>query len=207
MIKVHHLNQSRSQRVLWLLEELGLDYEIVPYTRDPETRLAPPALKAVHPLGKSPVIEDGGRVVAESGTIIEYLTETYGKGKMMPAPGTDEYWRYKHFLHFAEGSAMLPLMLFLYTNRLGDAGKPLHERIFGEIDNHFSYLNQELEGREFLVGDALTGADIQNGFVLENPYAMGLLEQYPNLKRYIEMIHSRPAYARAIERGGTPVMS
>lgn len=207
MIKVHHLNQSRSQRVLWLLEELGLDYEIVPYTRDPETRLAPPALKAVHPLGKSPVIEEDGRVVAESGAIIEYLIETHGGGMMMPKPGTDDYWRYKHFLHFAEGSAMLPLMLFLYTNRLGDAGKPLHERIFGEIDNHFSYLNAELEGRDFLVGDGLTGADIQNGFVLENPYAMGLLENYPNLKRYIEMIHARPAYSRAMERGGTPVMS
>lgn len=207
MIKVHHLNQSRSQRVLWLLEELGLDYEIVPYARDKETRLAPPELKAVHPLGKSPVIEDNGRIVAESGAIVEYLIETHGGGMLMPKPGTDDYWRYKHFLHFAEGSAMLPLMLFLYTNRLGDAGKPLHERIFGEIDNHFSYLNKELEDRAFLVGDSLTGADIQNGFVLENPYAMGLLEQYPNLKRYIEMIHARPAYARAIARGGTPVMS
>lgn len=205
MIKVHHLEQSRSTRALWLLEELGLDYEIVPYKRDAKTRLAPPELKRVHPLGKSPVIEDGGNVVAESGAIVDYLAQTYGKGKLVPAQGTDEYWRYAHFLHFAEGSAMLPLMLFMYTSRLGDAGKPLHERIFGEIDNHFSYLNGELEGRDFLVGDSLTGADIQNAHVLENAYAGGLLEQYPNLKRYLEAMHDRPAYKRAVERGGSPV--
>lgn len=207
MIKVHHLGQSRSTRILWFLEELGLDYEIVPYERDAETRLAPPELKAVHPLGKSPVLEDGRRVIAESGAIIEYLGETYGSDRFIPKPGTDDYWRYKHFLHFAEGSAILPLMLFLYTSRLGDAAAPLHPRIFGEIDNHFSYLNNELEGREFLVGDGLTGADIQNAYILENAYAGGMLEQYPNLKRYIEAMHARPAYGRALERGGSPVLT
>jgi glutathione S-transferase len=205
MIKVHHLNQSRSTRVLWMLEELGLDYEIVAHERDAKTRLAPPSLKAVHPLGKAPVLEDGELKIAESAAIIEYLIETYGQGQFRPASGTDDYWRYVHFLHFAESSAMLPLMLFMYTNRLGDAGKPLHERIFSEIDNHFSYLNAELEGRDFLAGDSLTGADVQNIQVLENPYAMGLLEQYANLKRYVEAMHARPAYQRAIEKGGTPV--
>jgi len=205
MIKVHHLDQSRCTRVLWFLEELGLDYEAVTYVRDPETRLAPPELKKVHPLGKSPVIEDGDLLIAESGAIMEYLTETYGADEFMPAADSGDYWRYKHFLHFAEGSAMLPLMLFMYTNRLGDAGKPLHERIFSEIDNHFSYLNAELEGRDFLVGGSLTGADVQNAYLLENPYAMGLLEQYLNLKRYVETMHERPAYKRAVDKGGSPV--
>lgn len=205
MIKLHHLNQSRSQRILWLLEELGLDYEIVPYKRDKETRLAPAELKSIHPLGKSPVLEDDGRVYAESASIIEYLIETYGGGKFRPEQGTDEFWRYNHFLHFAESSAMLPLMLFMYTSRLGDAGAPLMPRIMEEMDNHLSYLNLELGESNFLVGGDLTGADIQNSFVLENPYAMGLLEQYPNLKRYVESIHGRPAYQRAIEKGGSPV--
>jgi len=208
MIKVHHLSQSRSTRILWLLEELGLEYEIISYERDAVSRLAPPELKEIHPLGKSPVIEDDGRMVAESGSIIEYLIEAYGSNsKLAPAPRTDDYWRYNHFLHFAEGSAILPLMLYLYTSRLGDAAAPLHPRIFSEIDNHFSYLNKELEGREFLVGDDLTGADIQNTYVLENPYSMGLLDQYANLKRYVEFMHARPAYHKAIERGGSPAFT
>ncbi len=207
MIKLHHLNQSRSQRILWLLEELGVEYEIISHERDKETRLAPPELKSIHPLGKSPVLEDDGRVYAESASIIEYLIETYGNGKFRPASGTDDFWRYNHFLHFAEGSAMLPLMLFMYTSRLGDAGAPLMPRIMSEMDNHLSYLNVELGESNFLVGDDLTGADIQNSFVLENPYAMGLLEQYPNLKRYVEAFHARPAYQRAIEKGGSPVFN
>jgi len=207
MIKVYHLNQSRSQRALWLLEELELTYEIVPYERGKESRLAPPELKVIHPLGKSPVIDDGGLIIAESGAIVEYLIETYGKGEFMPAAGTNDYWRYKHFMHFAEGSAMLPLMLFLYTGRLGEAAAPLHPRIMGEIDNHFRYMNTELEGRDFLVGNDLTGADIQNTYVLENPYAGGLLDQYPNLKRYVEAMHARLAYRQAVKRGGTPVFT
>ncbi len=202
MITLHHLNDSRSQRVLWLLEELGVPYEIVSYTRNKETRLAPPELKAVHPLGKSPVIEDGDRVVAESGAIVEYLTATYGDGKFTPAPGTDDYWRYVHFMHFAEGSAMLPLLLALYTGPLGDAAAPLHPRIFGEIENHFSYLESKLEARDFVTGDSLTGADFQILFVLEAANANGLLEPYPNLKRYVAAMQARPAYQRALKHGG-----
>lgn len=202
MIKLHHLNDSRSQRILWLLEELNLDYEIISYTRNEETRFAPPELKNIHPLGKSPVIEDGALVVAESGAIVEYLTEVYGKGAFTPKRETDDYWRYLHFMHFAEGSAMLPLLLAMYTGTLGDAAAPLHPRIFGEIANNFSYLNGELEGRDFMVGSNLTGADIQIAFVLEAANANGLLADYPNLQRYMAAMQARPAYLSALERGG-----
>ena len=145
MIKVHHLNTSRSQRILWLLEELQLPYEIIKYQRDAETNLAPPELKAIHPLGKSPIISDGDQVIAESGAIIEILTRKYGKDKLSPAEGTPAHDRYIEWLHFAEGSAMLPLMLALYTSRLGDAAAPLGPRIMSEIDNHFSYMNNLVE--------------------------------------------------------------
>lgn len=138
MITVHHLNNSRSQRILWLLEELGLDYEIAPYQRDAVTRLAPPELKAVHPLGKSPVVEAEGLRLAESGAIVEYLIERHGQGRLGPPPGAPGRADYLHWLHFAEGSAMLPLLLLLYVGRLGEAGAPLHPRIFGEIDNHLA---------------------------------------------------------------------
>ncbi len=202
MIRVHHLNNSRSQRILWLLEELGLDYEIVPYTRDEATRFAPPELKKIHPLGKSPVLQDDEMVLAESGTIIEYLIETYGMGAYAPERGTADYWRYNHFLHYAEGSAMLPLLLALYTGPLGEAAAPLHPRIFSEIENNLSYLEAELIGRDFIVGSDLTGADIQIGFVLEAANANNLLEPYPNLQRYIKALQARPAYLAALERGG-----
>ena len=141
MIVVHHLNNSRSQRILWALEELGLPYEIKRYQRDAQTNLAPPELKQVHPLGKSPVITDGNRTVIESGAIIDYLIRRYGKGRLQPAPETPEYDQYQQWLHYAEGSAMLPLMLNLYVGRLGDAGAPLKPRIESEIANHLGYID------------------------------------------------------------------
>ena len=202
MITLHHLNNSRSQRILWLLEELGLDYDIAFYQRDKETNLAPPELKAVHPLGKSPVITDGERTIAESGAIIDYLIRTHGDGSMRPAPESDDYLDYEHWLHFAEGSAMLPFLLALYTSRLGEAGAPLHPRIFSEMDNHLSYMENALGPRDYFVGDDLTGADIQLTFVLEAADANGLLENYPNLKRYLAAMQARDAYRRGIERGG-----
>lgn len=202
MIKVHHLNNSRSQRILWLLEELGRDYEIIHYQRDPVTRLAPPALKAVHPLGKSPVITDGDLVVAESGAIIEYLVRKYGDGRLAPALDSPDYIKYLQWMHFAEGSAMLPLLLALYVGRLGDAGAPLKPRISGEIDNHLAYMDAELVQRDFLLGSALSAADIQVSFVVEVADARNLLDDYANLSRYAERIHARPAYIRALERGG-----
>lgn len=201
MIKVHHLNNSRSQRILWLLEELDVPYEIVPYQRDAVTNLAPPELKAVHPLGKSPVISDDDRVVAESGAIIEYLARKYGR-HLMPAEDTPEFVDYLHWMHFAEGSAMLPLLLALYVGRLGDAGAPLHPRIFGEIANHLAYMNGAVEKGGYLLGKKFSAADVQNSFVLEAANVRGFMKDYPNLVDLLGRLQARPAYRRALERGG-----
>ncbi len=202
MIIVHHLNDSRSQRILWLFEELGLPYEIKPYQRDAQTRLAPPELKKVHPLGKSPVITDGNRTIIESGAIIDYVIRRHGKGRLQPAPETPEYDEYVQWMHYAEGSAMLPLMLNLYTTRLGDAAAPLKPRIDGEIANHLAYIDGALKGRQFLLGDALTGADIQMSFVGEVAGAFGKRAQYPNLDAWTKRLHERPAFKKALDRGG-----
>lgn len=202
MITVHHLNESRSQRILWLLEELGADYEIKAYARDATTRLAPDDLRAVHPLGKSPVITDGDATVHESGAIIDYLIRRHGAGRLQPPVGAREYEDYLQWLHYAEGSAMLPLMLQMYVMRLGEAGGPLHGRIASEIDNHMSYLDQALAGRDYLMGLALTGADIQMSFVGEVARAFGLLPKYPNAEAWLDRLHARPAYQAAIARGG-----
>lgn len=200
MLIVHHLNESRSQRVLWLLEELGVPYEIRKYERDATTRLAPPQLKAVHPLGKSPVIEDDGQKLIESGAIVDYLIRQHGNGRLRPAPPSPGFEAYQQWLHYAEGSAMLPLMLKLYVGRLGDAGAPLKPRIDSEIANHLGYVNRSLEGRDWLVGDDLTGADIQMSFVGEA--ARGLRSDYPALDAWVRRFQQRPAYRRALERGG-----
>lgn len=202
MIKVHHLNDSRSQRILWLLEELGTPYEIVRYQRNEKTRLAPPELKAVHPLGKSPVLEDGAVKIAESGAIVEYLIATHGQGRFAPAPGSPARTAYIEWLHYAEGSAMLPLMLNLYVMRLGDAGAPLHPRIQGEIDNHLAYIASSLGERAFLVGDELTGADVQISFVCEVARAFGKLQAHANLSAYLDRMHGREPWKRALEKGG-----
>ncbi len=200
MPKIHHLNNSRSQRILWLLEELGVPYEIVRYQRGTPIPLAPPELKRVHPLGKAPVLEDGGRIIAESGAEVEYLIHTYGKGGFKPKPGTDDYWRYIEWMHYAEGSAMLPLLLALYGGMLGDAAALLKPRIDGEIANNLSYMEAALDGRDFFVGDGLTGADIQLLFVLEAAGAR--LEPYPRLVKYRARMQDRPAYRRGIDKGG-----
>ncbi len=202
MIVVHHLNDSRSQRILWLLEELGLPYEIKRYQRDAQTRLAPPELKKVHPLGKSPVITDGNRTIIESAAIIDYLIRRHGGGRLQPAPESPAYDEYVQWMHYAEGSAMLPLMLNLYATRLGAAAAPLMPRIESEIANHLGYIDGALKGRQFIVGDTLTGADIQMSFVAEMAGAFGKRAQYPNLDAWIKRLHERPAYKKALERGG-----
>ena len=200
---VHHLNDSRSQRVLWALEELGLKYEVVRYERDPATRLAPPELKAVHPLGKSPVLVDGKRTVAESGAILDYLVRRHGKGRLAPRPDSEFYDDYVHWLHYGEASAMLPLMLQLYTMRLGEAGQPLQPRIDSEIANHIGYIDRAVQGRAFLVGEDLTAADIQVSFPLESARLFGRLEPFPHALAYLERLEARPAFRRALEVGGT----
>jgi glutathione S-transferase len=202
MIVVHHLNDSRSQRVLWLLEELGVPYEIKHYQRNAQTRLAPPELIAVHPLGKSPVITDNGSTVFESGAIIDYLIRHHGNGHLRPASHTPEFELYQQWLHYAEGSAMLPLMLKLYVSRLGEAGAPLSPRIESEMANHLGFVNQSLAGREWLVGDALSGADIQMSFVGEAAGARGARAAFPHIDAWVKRFQKRPAYRRAIERGG-----
>jgi glutathione S-transferase len=202
MIKVHHLNNSRSQRILWLLEELGTPYEIARYQRDGTTNLAPPELAAVHPLGKSPVIEDDGIKIAESGAIVDYLIRKYGAGRLAPSGDGAEHEAYLEWLHYAEGSAMLPLMLNLYVMRLGEAGAPLKDRIDSETNNHLGYIEGALKDRDYLVGDDLTGADVQLSFVGEVARAFGRLASFPALAAWVERLHARPAFKRALEKGG-----
>lgn len=201
-IIVHHLNNSRSQRILWLLEELGLEYEIVHHQRDAVTNLAPPELLAIHPLGKSPMIEDNGQLVYESGAIVEYLCERHGGSHLVPDRGTDDHIRYLEWLHFAEGSAMTPILLNLYTARLGEAAAPLHPRISEQLESHFRYIDDRLSDSDWLVGGRLTGADIMVSFPAEAAVKMGRAEDKPRLKAYVDRIHARPAWQAALARGG-----
>jgi glutathione S-transferase len=182
MLVVHHLNESRSQRILWLLEELGPPYELKIHMRDTQTRLAPPELKAIHPLGKSPVITDNGRAIHETGAIIDYVIRRHGQGRLQPDPASPDYDTYQQWLHYAEGSAMLPHMLNMYVGRLKEAGAPLQPRIESEIANHDGYIDGWLKGREFFVGPALTGADVAMSFVGEVSRAQKKLANYPNFE-------------------------
>ncbi len=202
MIEIHHLNESRSRRITWMLEELELPYEVINYTRDEKTRLAPSSLTQIHPLGKAPVLRDGEHVIIESGAIIEYLVRRYGKGRFAPANDSPDYTRYIQFLHYAEGSAMLPLMLKLYVSRLGEAGAPLKPRIDSELQNHLGYLDNEIKGRDFFVGTELTGADVQLSFVAQVAMRGDGREKYSNLAKFVDRIEARPAYQRAIARSG-----
>jgi glutathione S-transferase len=202
MIEVHHLNNSRSQRVLWSLEELSLPYTIIPYQRDATTMLAPASLKAVHPLGKSPVIRDGDRTIAESAAILEYLVEHHGSGKLAPARGSPSYERYRYWMHYAEGSLMTQMLLKLYVGRLGEPGRALLERIETQIRTHLEFVEGELGDAQFLTGAEFTAADIQMSFPLELAATQKLIEQQPRLKQLIARLHARPAYQRALEKGG-----
>jgi glutathione S-transferase len=202
MIEVHHLNESRSRRITWLLEELRLDYTVHAYKRDSKTRLAPPELEKIHPLGKAPVIRDGDEVIFESGAIIEYLVRKYGNGRLAPAQDTHAFNQYLQFLHYAEGSAMLPLMLKLYTGRLGEGAAPLQPRIESEMQRHLGFLNTSLEGRDYFVGNELTGADVQLSFAVQMAVKFCGEDAYPNLTAFVKRVEARPAYRRAIEKSG-----
>ena len=217
MLTVHHLENSRSQRVLWLLEELGLPYAIEHYKRDPKTMLAPPELKKVHPLGKSPVVTDGATTVAESGAIIEYLIERHGAGRLVPPVGTPEHLRWRYWLHFAEGSAMPPLLLKLIFDRVASNPMPFFARpiargiaakvnammIGPNLERQHRFMEDELGRSEWFAGPEFSAADIQMSFPLEAGAKRGGLDaRYPRLTAFLTRIHSRPAYRRALERGG-----
>jgi len=202
MLTVHHLNNSRSQRILWLLEELGTEYEIRRYERDQTTNRAPADLKSIHPLGKSPVITDGDKTIAETGAIIEYILENHGNGRFVPEKGTEEYDNYRHFMHYAEGSAMFPFLLAIYTSYLGEAAAPLNPVIMQEIKSQLDYMEYHLIRNEYIAGDELTGADFMVIFPLEAAKARGRLKGYDACKYYVEKIHKRPAYLKALAKGG-----
>ncbi|MEH2335192.1 glutathione S-transferase family protein [Nostoc sp.] len=217
MITVHHLNNSRSQRVLWLLEELGIEYEVKRYDRNPKTMLAPASLREVHPLGKSPVITDGALTLAESGAIIEYLVERYGNGRLIPAPGTPERLRYTYWLHYAEGSAMPLLLLKLVFDQIEKGPIPFFVRpiaraivervknsfIQPQIAQHLDYQEAEIGKSTWFAGNEFTAADIQMSFPLEAAAARaGLDASRPKLMAFLDRIHTRPAYQQALERGG-----
>jgi len=217
MIVVHHLNNSRSQRVLWLLEELEIPYEVRRYQRNAKTMLAPPELRAVHPLGKSPVIEDGGQVLAESGAIVEYLAERYGEGRLVPPAGTPERLRYRYWLHFAEGTAQPPLLLKLLFDRVDKGPMPFFVRpvaraiarrakdtfIQPNIDRNLDFMERELDKSEWFAGAGFSAADVQMSFPLEAAVVRGGLDaKRPRLMGFLERIHARPAYRRAIDKGG-----
>ncbi|HOZ26900.1 MAG TPA: glutathione S-transferase [Hyphomonadaceae bacterium] len=215
MITVHHLNNSRSQRVLWLLEELGVLYEVKRYERDKTTMLAPPALKAIHPLGKSPVITEDGRTIAETGAIIEYILERHGRGRLIPAPGSDERLRYTYWLHYAEGSAMTPLLLKLIFTRLPENAPGLLRGVVKNIANkanerladpqvrtHIDYWDTELSKSEWFAGGSFTAADIMMSFPLEAAAARAGAKSRPMVKAFLDRIHARPAYHDALKKGG-----
>jgi glutathione S-transferase len=202
VIKVHHLNNSRSQRVLWLLEEISLDCEVVPYQRDAKTMLAPASLRRIHPLGKSPIIEDGPLRLAETGVIVDYLVSKYGR-ELEPAQSSEAHWRYRYWLHYAEGSLMPPLLVKLVVNRLGLLGRPARGYVDNQITLHLNYLEKELDHGPWFAGDKFSGADIMMSFPLEAATSRGGLNaSRPNLMGFLARIHARPAYQRALSRGG-----
>jgi len=222
MITVHHLNNSRSQRVLWLLEELEQPYQLEKYQRDARTMLAPPSLRKVHPLGKSPVVTDGDMVLAESGAIMETVIELYGQGRLVPAPGTPERLRYRYWLHYAEGSAMPPLLLKLVFDKIEATPMPFFIKpiakaisskvkssfILPQITTHLDFMEAELGKSLWFAGEEFTGADIQMSFPLEAAAARGGLDaRRPRLMAYLARIHARPAYQRALAKGGPFTLS
>ena len=217
MITVHHLNNSRSQRVLWLLEELGLQYDIKFYHRDPDTMLAPPELRKVHPLGKSPVITEGEFTLAESGAILEYLVERHGNGRLAPAAGSADRLRYTYWMHYAEGSAMPPLLMKLVFDRIEQAKMPFFAKpiaraicakardgfILPQIENHLKFMEGELGKSKWFAGDEFSAADVQMSFPIEAAAARGGLDSSrPRLMAYLKRIQERPAYKKALQRGG-----
>jgi glutathione S-transferase len=201
MITVHHLNESRSQRILWLLEELEVPYEIQFYYRNSHN-MAPAELQRIHPLGKSPVITDNGRAIAESGAIVDYIVRHYADGRLRPDPESGDYDEYVHWLHYAEGSASLPFVILPICKSFGKMATPLRRRVDHELALNLGYINEQLEGRDYLLGDDLTAADVQMSFVGELAVNFADVSNLQNLASWVERFQARPAYKAAIERGG-----
>jgi glutathione S-transferase len=202
MIKIHHLNFSRSTRIIWLMEELGQPYKIVPHTRNLATFRSPLSLEEVHPLGKAPVIEDGDLVLAESGAIIEYVLARYGHGKLAPSPSGPTWPDYIEWLHYAEGSAMLPVLLHLLGTLMGGLSEGLTAFVTPDIAKNLTYISDAVSREGYLLGDEFTAADIQMSYVLEIAKSGKLLGAYPEIEGYMARLEERPAYRRAVERGG-----
>lgn len=217
MIVLHHLEHSRSQRIIWLLEELGVEYDIQRYERDKETYLAPASLKKIHPLGKSPVITDGDKTIAESGLIVEYLIRRYGRERLMPSEDSDDYWDYLYWMHYAEGSLMPLMVMSLIFTRIETAPVPFFVKpiakgivnkvrasfIHPNIDTHMQHIENHLNGRQWFVGEQLSGADIQMIFPLEAALNRGVDgSRYPNIQRFVNHVHGLDHYKTALQKGG-----
>jgi glutathione S-transferase len=202
MITVHHLNESRSQRILWLLEELEVPYDIKFYWRDPHTKMAPPELRGIHPLGKSPIITDGDRAIAESGAIIDYIVRHHGDGRLRPDPSSRDYDDYVYWLHYAEGSASLPFVIDPIAKSFGKMATPLQRRVDHELDLNLGFIDHCLAGKDYLLGDELSAADVQMSFVGELAVTFLDASPYANLDSWVARFQARPAYRAALERGG-----
>lgn len=202
MLTVHHLNDSRAQKTIWLLEELGLAYDLVPYRRHPETMIAPAALKALHPVGKSPMIEDDGRIVIESGAITEHIIERHGDGRLAPEPGTDAHARYRQWLYYAVSSGMNPIMIKVYARAIGLDGSPIDQAADADLTQALSYIDGALDDGPFLLGADFSAADNQTSFIPEIAQTLMRIDAYRNIVAWLERLHVRPAFRRSIERGG-----
>jgi glutathione S-transferase len=203
MLTLHHLNNSRSQKILWLLEELDLPYELVRYQRDPLTLMGPPALKALHPLGKSPVLGDDGQLLSESGAITQYLLARYGQGRLAPDPAGPDHMRFVECQYFAVSAGMNPIMIKVYARAFGLIGTPIDIAATGELETALSYIETLLGDRTWLIGDAFTAVDIQMSFIPELARAIGAFDGHAKITSWLERLYARPAFHRSIERGGT----
>jgi glutathione S-transferase len=203
MLTVHHLNDSRAQKTIWLLEELALPYKLEPYLRHPVTMVAPPALKALHPVAKSPMIEDDGRVIIESGAITEHIIERHGNGRLAPAPGTDAYEQYRQWLYYAVSSGMNPIMIKVYARAFGLGDSPIDKAADAELTQVLSYIDSSLIGRPYLMSEGFSAADIQMSFIPENAQTLAPIDNYHNIVDWLDRLHQRPAFRRSIDRGGT----
>lgn len=203
MLTLHHLNNSRSQKILWLLEELELPYELVCYQRDPQTLMGPPALKALHPLGKSPVLEEGGKLLSESGAITEYILTRYSKGRLAPDPAGPDHMRFVECMYFAVSAGMNPIMIKVYARAFGLTGAPMDVAATGELETALSYIEKLLGDSDWLMGDIFTAADIQMSFIPELASAISAFNGHAKIAAWQKRLYARPAFHRSIERGGT----